>query len=124
MNILIWIAQGLLAAAMFMSGSMMLMRSRAQLSERMGWVEDFSQSFIRTIAALKVLGALGLILPMLLGILPWLTPVAAIGLAIIMGGAVATHARREDEGRFVFGTGIFTLLAAFIAIGRLWIVPA
>jgi uncharacterized membrane protein YphA (DoxX/SURF4 family) len=123
MNILIWIVQGLLAFAFVMSGSMKLMRSKEQLGETMGWVEDFSQGFIRTISTLEMLAGVGLILPMLVGVLPWLTPVAAVGLVVIMIGAATTHARRGNEGRFIGVTSMMLALAAFVAIGRFWIVP-
>ena len=124
MNVVIWIVQGLLAFAFLMAGSMKLMRSRGQLREQMGWVDDFSQGFVRTIGALEVLAAVGLILPMLFGVLPWLTPIAAVGLVVIMTGAATTHARRGNEGALIGVTSLLLLLAAFAAVGRFWLVPA
>ncbi|MBI3962282.1 MAG: DoxX family protein, partial [Deinococcus sp.] len=83
MNIVLWIVQGLLALGFLMAGATKLMRSKAQLAPRMPWVEDFSLGTIRAIGAVEVLGALGLVLPTLMGILPWLTPLAALGLVAI-----------------------------------------
>ncbi|MCA9929089.1 MAG: DoxX family protein, partial [Anaerolineales bacterium] len=60
---------------------------------------------------------IGLILPWLTGILPWLTPLAAVGLAIIMLGA--TNARlKRGETQFAIGTVVFFLMCAFVAYGR------
>ena len=62
----------------------------------MGWVEDVSDPGVRTIGALEVLGALGLLLPALTGMATVLVPVAAVGLALVMVGAAATHWRRGE----------------------------
>lgn len=62
----------------------------------MGYAGDFSPSVIRAIGILEVLGATGVVLPALTGILPWLTRAAALGLSLNMAGAMATHLRREE----------------------------
>ena len=89
-----------------------------QMADKMGWVEDFSQGQIRVIGILEVLGALGLVLPMLTGILPILTPLAALGLVFIMLGAFSTHMRRKE----IVPMGVMNLMlmamAAFVAYGR------
>ena len=62
--------------------------------------DGLGQRFLRGcdqgIGLAEVLGAVGLVLPMLLGIVPILTPIAAACLAVIMAGAVATHAKRKE----------------------------
>jgi hypothetical protein len=63
-------------------------------------------------------GAIGLILPLLTGILPWLTPVAAAGLVLTMLGAMATHIRRHENQMLVVNLVLLSL-AAFVAYGRL-----
>jgi uncharacterized membrane protein len=88
----------------------------------MAWVEDFSQGTVRLIGALEVLGALGLVLPALTGVLPWLTPLAALGLVLLMAGAVYTHLRRE-EGSAVVPPAVLLLLAALVAVGRSFVLP-
>lgn len=123
MNIVIWIVQGLLAFAFLMAGSMKLLRTKDQLQPQQGWVEDFSQGAIRTIGAFEILAAVGLILPMLFGVLPWLTPLAAVGLVVLMASAATTHARRDNEGMNVGITSMMLVLAAFVAVGRFWLAP-
>ncbi|MGC5225298.1 DoxX family protein [Micromonospora sp. DT81.3] len=44
-----------------------------------------------------MLGAIGLILPPLLGIAPVLSPIAAIALAALMLGAIVVHIRRKES---------------------------
>jgi hypothetical protein len=39
----------------------------------------------------EALAGLALVFPMLLGVLPWLTPLAAAGLVLLMVGAIVLH---------------------------------
>lgn len=97
MYIALWIIVILLTVAFFGAGSMKLLRPRTALIDGgMPWAEDFSPTAIKAIAVLEVVGALGLILPLATGIAPILTPVAAVGLAIVMLGAVVVHRRRHE----------------------------
>jgi len=83
----------------------------------MGYVKDFSPNTIRAIGAVEVLGAIGVVLPMLTGILPWLTPLAAAGLALTMVGAMATHFRRKEYPMILINL-VLLALAAFVIYGR------
>jgi VIT1/CCC1 family predicted Fe2+/Mn2+ transporter len=83
----------------------------------MGWTEDFSDGAVKGIGALEVLGAIGLILPAALDIVPLLVPIAATGLALLMLGAAATHGRRKEPQMIVANLVLFAL-AAFVAWGR------
>ena len=89
----------------------------------MGWVEDFSQLAGRMIGAVEVLGAIGLVLPALTGILPWPTPLAALGLVLTMVGAALTHLRRKEYGNIAVNVALL-VLAAFVAYGRFFVLPA
>jgi len=84
----------------------------------MGWVEDFTQSQIRNIGIVEVMGALGLILPMATGILPILTPLAALGLALTMMVAFKTHLRRKDIVPMGVMNVMLFMMSAFVAYGR------
>jgi hypothetical protein len=68
------------------------------------------------------LGALGLVLPGLLRIKPWLTPLAAAGLAVVMVGAVAVTLASGDDAPAIFPL-VVGLLVAFVAYGRWRLVP-
>ncbi len=117
MNIALWIVQGLLALVFGMTGMMKLTQPKAKLAAQMGYVEDFSQGSVRLIGALELLGAIGLILPALTGILPMLTPLAALGLVLTMIGAMLTHLRRK-EYPMIAANLVLLLLALFVAYGR------
>jgi hypothetical protein len=73
MNLALWIVAGLLAVAYMFSGAGKLIMSKekiAAMSEATGWVEDFSPGSLKTIGALEVLAAVGLILPAALDVAP------------------------------------------------------
>jgi uncharacterized membrane protein YphA (DoxX/SURF4 family) len=118
MNTALWIAQILLALAFIATGFLKLTQPKAVAYERgLKWVEDFSQGQINLIGVLEILGAIGLILPWALNILPVLTPVAAVALAIIMLGAAYTHLRR-GENPMILVNLVLLALAVFVAWGR------
>ncbi|MEZ4590518.1 MAG: DoxX family protein [Chloroflexota bacterium] len=120
MNIALWIVQGLLAIAFLMAGGMKMAQPKEKLAQNMAWVEDFSPNTIRIIGLLEVLGAIGLILPWALTILPELTGIAAVGLVLTMIGAAITHVRR-GETQMLAPNIVLGALAAFVAVGRLFL---
>lgn len=122
MNIILWIAQGLLAFAFFGAGMMKVTQPKEKLLDKMTFVEDFPENTVRVIGALEVTGAIGLILPLALGILPILTPLAGVGLFLTMIGAIITHLRR-NEIRDIVPNIVLGLIALFIVYGRFVIVP-
>ncbi len=123
MNIALWIVQILLALVFLMAGILKTTQTKKALLERgLDWVEDFSTGAVRTIGVLELLGAIGLILPALTGILPWLTPLAATGLMLTMIGAAIVHIRRKEYQGIIFNAVLF-LMAAFVAYGRFVLVP-
>jgi uncharacterized membrane protein YphA (DoxX/SURF4 family) len=118
MNVVLWIVAGVLAAAFLGAGLMKLAQPRKKLVDSgMAWVGDFGDGAVKTIGALEVLGALGLILPAVLDIAPVLVPIAATGLAVVMLGAVVVHARRKEPQSIAVNV-VLLALAAFVAWGR------
>ena len=128
MNIALWIVQGLLAVVFLMSGFMKVSKSKDELKEsggeRMAWVEDLTDRNIRLIGILELLASISLVLPQLTGILPWLTPLAAVGLVLTMIGAITLHIRRGDGPQAIGMNIVLLLMAAFVAYGRFVLVPA
>lgn len=82
-RIVLWTIQGVLAALFIFTGGMKLVLPVAALTKDV----PLPGGFIRFIGILEVLGGLGLVLPGLLHFRPVLTPLAALGLVIIMSGA-------------------------------------
>jgi DoxX-like family len=116
----LWIAAGLLATLALTSGVSKLVVPKEKLAAARGggWTNDASVAFVKTLGALEILAAAGLILPAALGTAPVLVPVTAVCWMLLMIGAMITHARR-GESQFVGLTLLYFLLAAFVAWGRL-----
>ena len=123
MNVVLWIVQILLALAFLMAGTMKATQPVDRLAVRMKWVNAMRPpQLVRLIGILEILAAIGLILPAITGILPWLTPIAAIGLVLTMIGAIIVHTR-IGEGSRIAPNIVLLLLAAFIIVGRFAIMP-
>ena len=121
MNVALWIVQAFLAFVFLMAGGMKL-RSKEQVLGQMPVLARFSESQIRAIAVVEVLGAIGLILPAATGILPVLTPLAAGGLVLDMAVAAFVH-YRNDERHYMIVNAMLLALAAFAAYGRFFLEP-
>jgi uncharacterized membrane protein YphA (DoxX/SURF4 family) len=118
MNITLWIIAGVLAAAFLAAGAMKLVQPKEKLAASgMAWTDDFSPVMVKTIGALEVLAAIGLILPAVLGIVPALVPLAALGLVGLMAGAAITHARRKETPMIAINV-VLLALALVVAWGR------
>lgn len=119
MHLTLWIVAGLLAVAYLIGGSFKVIWPKEKIAATRGggWVDDFSDGAVKAIGALEVLAALGLTLPAVTGIAPVLVPLAALGLVMIMVGAVFTRLRRH-ETLFMAGDLVYLTLAAFVAWGR------
>lgn len=119
MNLALWIVTGLLAVAFLLAGIGKLVLTKEKLATFPGggWVEDFSPRALKAIGALEVLAAVGLVLPAVFDIVPILVPLAALGLVLIMLGAVFTRLRRHEAKPMVADL-VYLALAGFVAFGR------
>jgi uncharacterized membrane protein YphA (DoxX/SURF4 family) len=118
MNILLWIVQILLALLFLFAGGTKLVLP-ADVLQKMGSPNQvyLPGLFIKFIGLVEVLGALGLVLPGLLRIKKGLTPLAAIGLTIVMVGAVIITIA-GDGIKLAITPLIVLLLCVFVAYGR------
>ncbi|MEK0097359.1 DoxX family protein [Streptomyces sp. A475] len=117
MNVFLWILQILLALVMLAAGGGKLAQPYEKTAESMAWAKSFSPGQVKTIAALEVLGALGLVLPAATGIASVLTPLAATGLAITMAGAALVHTRAKEWPHIAINA-VLLVIAVVIAWGR------
>jgi uncharacterized membrane protein YphA (DoxX/SURF4 family) len=117
LHIALWVAQVLLAGMFLMTGFMKLTQPVDALAGQMPWVLSFPAAVVRLIGAIEIAGALGLILPSLTRIQPRLTPLAALGLVLVMLGASALHLSR-GEGAVVPMNVVLAAVASFVAWGR------
>ncbi|RAV00496.1 DoxX family protein [Mycolicibacter senuensis] len=81
-------------------------------------VAMFPMPVVRFTAAMELLAAVGLVAPGLTGIGTVLTPLAALGLCVVMIGAAWAHSRLH-EPRSVLINAVMFGLAAFVIVGRL-----
>lgn len=119
MNTTLWTITIIAAVAYAAGGTGLLLMSRQRyrsLAASQHWVDDFGDGHLTAIAAIKLIGAGGLVLPAAVGLAPVLTPVAACGLALFMAGAATTRFRRS-EWAAMFGDTVFIGLFAFLAWG-------
>ena len=118
MNRALWVVQVLLGLLFIWAGGMKLVMPIEQMQ---GGPVDFPGWFLRFIGVAELLGGIGLILPSLLRIKPGLTPLAALGLVIIMIGATVTGLMMGPM--FALIPLVVGVLAAFVAYGRWRLVP-
>ena len=120
MNILLWIIQVLLALLFLFGGGVKLVTSAAKWQEQVQQLPEamrFSHGFMLFIGVVEVLGALGLVLPGIVRKWKGLTPLAALGLLIVMIGAVVISVQGFGPAAAVL-PAVTGLLCAFVAYGR------
>lgn len=117
MNIILWIAQVLLAASFAFGGIMKLFQPIEALTAMWPWTGQIPIAFVKLTGTFDLLGAIGLILPALLRIKSNLTVVAAICCTLLMVCASVFHLVR-GEGSQIGANIVFAILAVFIAWGR------
>ena len=117
---LVTIIQVLLALLFAASGLLKLTQpyTRFVRLPAQAWANDFRPGHIRLIGLLEVCAAVGIIVPLLSNSLRMLTPLAGVGIAMVMAGAIATHLRRAEYPNAV-GNLVWLGLALFVAYGRL-----
>jgi hypothetical protein len=121
MNVVVWIIQWFLSIAFFLAGFMKMIMPKNKLRNKIGgWVDNYKESQLKLIGLTEVLGAFGLIWPMIFNILPVLTPISACGLAFTMVGAAQTHLKRKES---IITNVILLFLAIFVIMGRFYFVP-
>jgi putative oxidoreductase len=117
MNVILWVAQGILGIMFLMTGIMKITQPIEKLVAMMSWVNHASPVLIRFIGLSELLGGLGILLPSILRIKPNLTVWAAIGLILVMISAVFFHISIGEAN--MIGTPIILgLITVFVAWGR------
>jgi uncharacterized membrane protein YphA (DoxX/SURF4 family) len=117
MNVALWVAQVLLLGMFGMAGVMKTFMT-AKAKEMLPWAKERSDGFVRFVGTSELLGALGMFLPLLTGILPWLTALAAVGFAIIQVLAIFTvHVPRKEYNVLPMNV-VLLALSLFVAWGR------
>lgn len=98
MRPVLWTLQTVLAALFLAIGSTKVLQTTEEAIASQPEFADFPGWLITVIGVVEIAGALGLLLPSLTRILPILTPVAAVGLALTMTFAALFHLVRGEYG--------------------------
>lgn len=114
----LWVAQVLLALVFGAAGVMKLFQPVEALGTMMNWVNHSPELLVRFIGFVELAGALGMILPPLTRILPLLTPLAALGFAIIQVLAIAVHASLGETAMSLPMNLLLLALSVFVVWGR------
>jgi hypothetical protein len=110
MSITLWTMQILLAAMFALAGGRKLVSEEAH--------KHLGRKLAIFIGAAEVAGAIGLVAPLAIGILPQLTALAAASLAVVMVLAAGYHVRKGDGARHTAPALVLLVLTAFVAYGR------
>lgn len=121
MSIAYWIVAGLLALFFLYAGGIKVVQSPEKLRPMMAWVDSVPLPLVRTIGLLEVLGAIGLILPPLSGVAPWLAIASAVGLLIVQIGGIIVHVSRGESKVIGLNIGLVAGLGVTIWLGTVWL---
>ena len=121
MDTVITVIQVLLGLLLTVGGLLKLATPYAKYTNipGVGWSKDFKPQHLRLIGILEVSGGVGLSVGLLLPSLTMLTVLAAVGIALYMAGAMATHLRRSEYLYMVGNLMFFLGPALFVAYGKL-----
>jgi hypothetical protein len=117
MNTTLWIIQGVLSAFFIYASLSKLLQTKEQQMTRVPEMGHLTAAQVKLIGLAELFGAIGVTAPMLLGVCPILTPVAAIGLAVIMLNATIFHIVVQSYKPIVF-TVVLMFLSALVAYYR------
>ena len=121
MKVALWTVQVILAVAFLFAGVLHGFRQE-EAKAQLGWPAAVSPALLTFIGIVEIAGAIGLVLPALTNRLPWLTPLAALGLVALMLLAILFHISRGEYPNVLFNV-VLLVLAAFVAYGRWALVP-
>ena len=119
MNIALWVLQVLLAAA-FLAHGWLFMSPPPEVAVQMN--ANLPRWFTLFLGVAEILGAVGLILPGVTRIQPWLVSWAAAGVAFVVASATLWHLVRHEWSSAAITLVLF-LMAACVAYKRRWTVP-
>lgn len=119
MNILLWVLQVLLALAFLAHGWMFLFPPASVVEQMNASLPRWFQLFL---GVAEVLAAIGLTLPGITRIKPWLVPCAAAGVMIVLISATIYHVMRNEMSSAAITLAMFAI-ANFVAYMRWRVLP-
>ena len=113
----LWAAQFLLCIGFVAIGLMKILMSIPALAAMWPWAGELPKPIVRLLGVVDLAGGVGVLAPMLTGILPRLTVLAAAGCAALQVCAIIFHTSRGEYGGLPVNA-VFLALAVFIFLGR------
>jgi putative oxidoreductase len=117
MSLGLWSCQALLAFVFAVTGLPKIARPIPSLAPRMPFTQILPLGVLHFIGLAEMLEAIGVILPSFTGILPWLKPVAAAGLLLLMTLAAGFNLKHREYPKIAVNV-LLCVIAAFVAYGR------
>lgn len=117
LNTGLWTVQVLLLVGFGIGAGMKLLMPIRRLSAIFSWTGDLPPPFVRGLGLIDLLGGIGVVLPMLTHVAPYLTVLAAIGCVLLQCCAIAFHLSRAERDSLHVNV-ILLVMAGFIAWGR------
>lgn len=114
-NKLLWVMQSFLAVTFLIAGSAKLFQSSEKVAQLVPG--DFPLPFLRTLGALEILGAVGIVLPLVVDVLPVLTAVSSCCMAIVLLAAAVVHMKGKEFSRLPMLL-VLLALAVTVTLGR------
>ena len=123
MDTFLWALQIILAVKLLtVSLTHGLQQNKPTVQEARQKLGPLARPLLYLAALFSLLGALGLLLPGLLGAAAWLTPLSAAFTGLILLVSLYFHLRSRDKPN-IFVSLILFAFAAFVAYGRWMLVP-
>ena len=116
-----WVFSIIVAAVFLITGYNRVFRYQ-KARDLFPWVKDMPRALVQIIGVAEILGALGLILPVLTGFYSWLTPAAAVALALLMFMAATFNFMRRERVEAALNVLLLFMLA-FVAYIRWPLLP-
>jgi len=120
-DIALWVLQALTAIAFGGHGFLLVSRP-PRMAEQVPWVGALPTPFVRALGVVEILGAIGVVLPAAIGVLPSLTVAAAGGVVAMMLLAIVFHFTRREWPNIGLNI-VLGALAFAVAYGRSVIEP-
>lgn len=115
-----WIVAGLLGLFYLYAGGKKVVQSKEELAPMMGWVDTVPMPMVRAIGVLELLGAAGLVLPPLTGVLPGLALAAAVGFTVLQVLATGLHLSRGEVRETGLNVTLIGLAATEVWLATIW----
>ena len=119
LNIALWVAQACLCGLFLFAGIVKLTKTqRGMIDMGWAWAESIPLWFTRLVGIMELLGAIGVVLPAITQIMPFLAPLAAVGFVVLQVSAIALHASRGEASKTLWFNLVLLAASLFVVWGR------